>query len=185
MARRKALSKKTRFDVFKRDGFQCAYCGSSPPDVLLHVDHIVAVADGGTNDPANLITACANCNLGKGARAIDSAPAPLDAEGRSEDLRAKIEQLNEYRLWLAEWNAQRREIDDTHVMLVAEAYAGKPGVTWLEENASETRASVLYFVRKLGIQKTIELASRSRAPNVRKQFNYFAKCCHDEIKGGS
>lgn len=25
--KRKAISKKTRFEVFKRDGFKCQYCG--------------------------------------------------------------------------------------------------------------------------------------------------------------
>ena len=34
------ISKKLRFEVFKRDGFQCAYCGKTPPEVSLEVDHI-------------------------------------------------------------------------------------------------------------------------------------------------
>ena len=59
---RKGISKKTRFDVFKRDLFACQYCGAHPPGVLLHVDHIVAVASGGTNDKDNLVTACQPCN---------------------------------------------------------------------------------------------------------------------------
>lgn len=61
-ASRKSLSKRTRFEVFKRDGFTCQYCGSKPPDVVLHCDHVVAVANGGTNDLTNLITSCADCN---------------------------------------------------------------------------------------------------------------------------
>ena len=32
---REAVSKKRRFDVFKRDGFTCQYCGATPPGVLL------------------------------------------------------------------------------------------------------------------------------------------------------
>ena len=28
-------------------GFICAYCGSKPPEVILHVDHIKAIAKGG------------------------------------------------------------------------------------------------------------------------------------------
>jgi len=31
-AKRKSLSKKVRFEVFKRDSFQCQYCGASAPD---------------------------------------------------------------------------------------------------------------------------------------------------------
>ena len=54
MAERKALSKKIRFEVFKRDKFQCQYCGSSAPDVVLNVDHFDPVANGGTNELVNL-----------------------------------------------------------------------------------------------------------------------------------
>src|ERR1043166_5770992 len=75
--KRKALSKKTRFDTFKRDGFRCQYCGAHPPGVLLHVDHVVAVAGGGTNDIDNLVTACEPCNLGKGARSLQVVPQSL------------------------------------------------------------------------------------------------------------
>lgn len=39
MAERKSLSKKTRFEVFKRDSFECQYCGAHPPSTILHVDH--------------------------------------------------------------------------------------------------------------------------------------------------
>jgi hypothetical protein len=34
MAKRKAISKKTRFEVFKRDAFTCVYCGKRAPDVV-------------------------------------------------------------------------------------------------------------------------------------------------------
>lgn len=57
-----------RFAVLRRDGFRCAYCGRGEPEgVRLHIDHIVPVARGGRNDLDNLVTACADCNLGKSA----------------------------------------------------------------------------------------------------------------------
>ena len=65
---RVTLSKKVRFGVFKRDSFACRYCGATAPNVQLHVDHVIPVADGGTDDFDNLVTACAACNFGKGAR---------------------------------------------------------------------------------------------------------------------
>ena len=37
---RKGLSKKIRFEVFKRDQFTCQYCGKQAPNVVLEVDHI-------------------------------------------------------------------------------------------------------------------------------------------------
>ena len=41
MGQRKTLSKKIRFEVFKRDKFTCQYCGRMSPDVILEVDHIL------------------------------------------------------------------------------------------------------------------------------------------------
>lgn len=70
MTKRKPLSKKIRFEVFKRDHFTCQYCGRMAPDVILEVDHIKPVAEGGTNDMINLITSCRDCNRGKGKRKL-------------------------------------------------------------------------------------------------------------------
>ena len=57
-----------RFSILQRDGFRCRYCGrsGSTPGVVLHVDHIVPRAAGGTSTAENLATACEECNLGKG-----------------------------------------------------------------------------------------------------------------------
>jgi hypothetical protein len=68
---RRPLSKRLRFDIFKRDEFTCQYCGHSAPHVKLHVDHLVPVRSGGTNAPWNLVTACDGCNLGKSADNLD------------------------------------------------------------------------------------------------------------------
>ncbi len=65
--KRRALSPKLRFTVFARDGWRCVYCGNAAADSTLHVDHRIAVANGGTDALDNLATACEECNLGKGA----------------------------------------------------------------------------------------------------------------------
>lgn len=65
--KREALGKRLRFEIFKRDGFACRYCGRSPAAAPLHVDHVVPVALGGRSCPENLVTACDDCNLGKAA----------------------------------------------------------------------------------------------------------------------
>jgi hypothetical protein len=66
--KRKAISTKTRFEIFNRDDFTCQYCGAKAPQVTLHVDHIIPVVEGGCNDDTNLITSCQSCNTGKGKR---------------------------------------------------------------------------------------------------------------------
>ncbi len=88
--KREGISKKTRFEVFKRDKFTCQYCGKKAPDVVLHIDHIKPVAAGGKSDILNLVTACLDCNSGKGARILTDN-AVLDAQ------RAQIEAVKERR----------------------------------------------------------------------------------------
>ncbi len=73
------LQPKVRFAVLNRDGFSCRYCGRSAPDVDLHVDHVIPVARGGTNDLDNLVTACADCNLGKGVTVPDIEAVDTDS----------------------------------------------------------------------------------------------------------
>lgn len=65
MGKRKGISTRTRFEIFKRDGFRCVHCGATPQGAPLHVDHIVAVSKGGTDEHSNLVTSCESCNLGK------------------------------------------------------------------------------------------------------------------------
>ena len=62
---RKSISKKLRFEVYKRDSFTCQYCGRKAPDVALNIDHIKPISKGGTDDILNLITSCFDCNNGK------------------------------------------------------------------------------------------------------------------------
>jgi len=58
--------------IFDRSGGKCHWCGvvlswedeypAGVPPNIFHVDHLVAVRDGGTNDESNLVASCAACN---------------------------------------------------------------------------------------------------------------------------
>jgi hypothetical protein len=87
------LSKRIRFEIFKRDGFKCAYCGAPPTAGVLHVDHITPVAEGGTDDPENLVTSCPGCNLGKSAVPLTHQAIP------SFDPEAALEHAEQLRSW--------------------------------------------------------------------------------------
>jgi len=91
-----AVSTRKRFEVFKRDAFTCQYCGQRPPDVVLHVDHVIAVANGGSSGMENLVTSCATCNLGKHAVPLTSIP---DAPAFPSDLAERRKQLKAYTAW--------------------------------------------------------------------------------------
>lgn len=64
---------RMRFEVFKRDGFKCVFCGRSAKDgVKLEVDHILPRSLGGNNHMDNYQTLCRDCNLGKSNNMEDS-----------------------------------------------------------------------------------------------------------------
>ncbi len=62
---RKPISRQIRVQVFARDGYKCKMCGRTKDEVPLEVDHIIPVADGGTDELKNLATLCRDCNRGK------------------------------------------------------------------------------------------------------------------------
>ena len=111
MAERKALSKKTRFEVFKRDKFTCQYCGRMAPDVILEVDHIKPVAEGGTNKMINLITSCRDCNRGKGKQKISDDAELKKQQKELADLANKREQAE----MMVRWRDQLIEINEMEV----------------------------------------------------------------------
>lgn len=79
-----AVSKRTRYEVLKRDNHTCRYCGGTAPDAILTVDHVTPVALGGTDDPSNLVAACRDCNYGKSSTSPTEA---LVAQVGEDDMR--------------------------------------------------------------------------------------------------
>lgn len=108
MNKRKALSKRTRFEIMKRDGFACRYCGRSPAAAPLHVDHVISVAEGGTDGPENLVTACQDCNLGKSSVPLNSIRAGGGGPG---SLRLQKEHARQIAAFLAYEKAIQAERD--------------------------------------------------------------------------
>jgi len=60
----------TRHNIFKRDNFQCQYCGTSKE---LTLDHLVPKAKGGRSTWNNLVTACKRCNAKKGNYSLEES----------------------------------------------------------------------------------------------------------------
>ena len=66
-----------RWRILQRDGFTCQYCGQRAPDVILSVDHITSIRDGGSDEADNLITCCWACNIGKGSERLQIGKNPV------------------------------------------------------------------------------------------------------------
>ena len=63
---RSLMTYSKRYDIMKRDHFQCQLCGRTQADgVKLEVDHIIPVSKGGKTVDENLRTLCNECNRGK------------------------------------------------------------------------------------------------------------------------
>jgi len=90
---KRSVSKKTRFEVFKRDSFKCQYCGKSAPDVILNCDHIKPISKGGNNGLMNLITACFDCNSGKSNRKLSDQSVIKKQKMQIDELNERREQL--------------------------------------------------------------------------------------------
>lgn len=98
-AKRRAIGKKARFEVFKRDSFTCQYCGDSAPQVVLNVDHIKPVAKGGTNRITNLVTSCFACNSGKGDRELSDQTVVVKQKAQLDSLQERRAQLEMMMKW--------------------------------------------------------------------------------------
>lgn len=178
MAKRKNLSKKTRFEVFKRDGFVCVYCGAHPPKAVLHCDHVVAVANGGSNNIDNLVTACDACNFGKGARELTVAPETVAA--KAELLREKEEQIAGYNALVLD---KRERVTET-AWLIADMFNNCWGRDPGRFNRADL-ASIERFVDRLPLDTLIEAVQRgvSKQPAHPEQaFKYFCGMCWNIIR---
>lgn len=166
---RKPISKKKRFDVFKRDGFACQYCGATPPNAVLHVDHIIAVAEGGGNDITNLTTSCAACNLGKGARPLSSIPRGLKEQA------AEAEERMAQAAGYAEAIQAERDAIEAWAWDVAEII--KPGAS--KGYSRNNFGSIVNFIRRIGYGNTLEAAriAADRWPQGPRRFKYFCGIC--------
>lgn len=96
-----AIGPRLRFEVFKRDGFTCRYCGRKTPQVVLEVDHVIPRSKGGEDAIENLMTSCWECNRGKGAFLLSEVP-------NEPNLHDKAVLLLERELQLAEYNEMKR-----------------------------------------------------------------------------
>lgn len=181
MKTRKTISTRTRFEIFKRDSFKCLYCGKAAPEVILHVDHVLPVCEGGTNESANLVTACQACNLGKSGVMLSRIPASLKETARQE--REKFAQLNAYNEWLREKRLQH----DRWVAQIADFWLrldGEDPGKWRLGSAREQMVS--QFLRRLPAEEIRDALSitytKSWITKPAERNRYFAGICWKKIK---
>ena len=118
MTKRKLISKRVRFEVFKRDSFKCQYCGNAAPEVVLQLDHISPVSRGGKSDILNLITSCGDCNSGKSNVELTDDAAIKKQKAQLDELNLRREQLE----MLVSWRKELSSLSDRAVEACHDAY---------------------------------------------------------------
>jgi hypothetical protein len=173
--KREQISKRMRFEVFKRDGFECQYCGATPPGVLLHCDHIEPVSLGGKTEIDNLITACQPCNLGKSN--IPLGQVVQSMADRAAEVIEREAQVAGYQSVLKD-RRMRLEADAQEVLEeLCERY-GRDGIP----RADFT--SIKRFVDRIGLDSCLEAVeiAASRHRGYRTGFRYFCGICWNRIR---
>ena len=170
---RKAISKRRRFEIFKRDRFTCQYCGRRPPTVVLQLDHVIPVCQGGDDSTANLVAACEDCNAGKSGVPLDHAIEVVETE--VERGRERLAQMKAVQK-LAIEERKQAEAGVQEVLLAFE---------W-EEFCTTEAQSIKTFLRKLPLDDVVDAAHimtyRACESSRRDQFKYFCGVCWKKIK---
>lgn len=172
-----AITKKLRFEVFKRDDFKCAYCGKSPPEVTLEIDHIHPKSKGGKDDINNYITACFDCNRGKRDIPLDRIPNKLI--DNLEVLKEKEDQIKEYRKFIQKIERRvRKDIED-----VAQVYRENyPGYDLSDQFKNTSIRKFLQLLPKHEVIDSLRLAVSRKDNDGEGAIKYFCGVCWRKIK---
>lgn len=151
---REPISKKLRFEIFKRDSFTCQYCGAKAPDVILEIDHITPVAKEGTSDILNLITACKACNSGKSDRQLSDNSVIEKQRQQLLDLQERKEQIE----MMIEWQRELAKLDEYAVEQVANFWAGLVPPYKLTENGKRSLERLLHKFSHEQVMEAMRIA---------------------------
>ena len=151
MTQRKAISKRLRFEVLKRDSFTCQYCGKMPPDTTLHIDHIKPVSKDGKNTMLNLVTSCIDCNLGKSDVELSDKSAVKKQQKQLSELAERKSQIE----MMIEWRESLLNADELlveSVLSIVNRYLSDFGKCVSEVGVGEIRKAI----KKHGYQKCVD-----------------------------
>jgi len=178
MSKRKGLSKKVRFEIFKRDDFRCKYCGQSTANgSILNVDHVIPVSHGGTNDFENLITSCFDCNIGKSDNFLNVSKII------SKDFISK-ENFDDYKEQVKCFfdfvNSKEKTIEKMTDTILSQL--GNIDTDFDKNH----RQSVRNFIKKINYADLLDYSAQTNAKlfnrSIYSKFKYFCGICHNIIK---
>ena len=179
------VSKRKRFETFKRDKFTCQYCGNRPPDVILEADHIVPKSEGGPDTLENLTTSCFECNRGKAAKPLGDVAPALDELEQLAAMQEMLERKRDLRSQIAVAEGMRDE-EDTAIQYVkdlwTEALDGDDGFDWESVRRFLARGLTVNDLR-LAIARTRSWWIEKGCPSAGwRSWKYLCKVCWNWIR---
>lgn len=128
------------------------------PDVVLEIDHINPVANGGDNDIMNLITSCFDCNRGKGKKKLTEKDEIKKQQEQLKELNTKREQLEMMLEWKKELNNFEEEQVDKCEELILD----------FNNELTETgRSNFKKWIKKYGFMEVYEAFETSLSQYVK------------------
>lgn len=174
------LTKRLRYEILRRDGHTCRYCGGKAPDVELHVDHVIPQALGGTNDPGNLVAACKDCNSGKASIPVD-AELVADADATAVVFAQAMAQAREQ--MEAERDKTARLHADFDALWLRWGWTDRDGNRHPVARDDDWQASIDNLVSAGAtlddFAELVDVAMKSQADDV---WRYFCGCCWTRIR---
>lgn len=175
---RKAIPRRLRFEILRRDNYTCRYCGAKAPDATLTVDHVIPVVLGGGDEPNNLVTACTDCNAGKASTSPDEHTVE-DVDAAAILFAKAMDQVAEMRRQTA---ADQQQTFEYFGQVWGNWNYGKDNLPVPIPHAWRTRVAT-FLERGLSLDDLVEyvgVAMESRAL-VDDKWRYFCGCCWREL----
>lgn len=81
----------TRPNLYRRDDYECQYCGENLPGKKLTVEHVIPKSRGGPMAWDNVVAACKRCNQDKADRTPKEAGMKLRKQPHKPDWKRKLQ----------------------------------------------------------------------------------------------
>lgn len=118
------MNESTKDFVRNRAGHRCEYCllhQDDSPLAALHIEHVVPIKHGGTEDLDNLALACIDCNLHKGPNLTGRDP---QTDATTELFNPRLHRWSDH----FEWHG---------ILIVGKTAIGRTTVRVLDINSDE------------------------------------------------
>ena len=110
--------------------------------MILHIDHLKPKSKGGENDPLNLITSCADCNLGKSNRELSDNQVLEQKRRQLELLQERKEQLE----MMFDWQKELLNLDEQTISGLSDYWTScVPGYYLTDVGARELKKLLRQF----------------------------------------